>query len=123
MPKANSVNIEGRVSFEKTFDKMQSFSLSHSRSKKNKETGEWENIGYVNLDIKHFDMNNLVKNGDIIEIEGYFDVNNEYTDKNGNKISRPSIVATSIKKVNFPKEEKTEELKTEEPIDLSTIPF
>lgn len=123
MPKANSVNIEGRVSFEKTFDKMQAFSLSHSRSKKDKETGEWENIGYVNLDIKHFDMNNLVKNGDIIEIEGYFDVNNEYTDKNGNKISRPSIVATSIKKVNFPKEEKSEEPKTEEPIDLSTIPF
>ena len=123
MPKANSVNIEGRVSFEKTFDKMQGFNLSHSRSKKNKETGEWENIGYVNLDIKHFDMNNLVKNGDIVEIEGYFDVNNEYTDKNGNKISRPSIVATSIKKVNFPKEEKIEEPKTEEPIDLSTIPF
>lgn len=123
MPKANSVNIEGRVSFEKTFDKMQSFSLSHSRSKKNKETGEWENIGYANLDIKHFDMNNLVKNGDIVEIEGYFDINNEYTDKNGNKISKPSIIATSIKKVNFPKEEKTEEPKTEEPIDLSTIPF
>lgn len=123
MPKANSVNIEGRVSFEKTFDKMQSFSLSHSRSKKNKETGEWENIGYANLDIKHFDMNNLVKNGDIVEIEGYFDINNEYTDKNGNKISKPSIIATSIKKVNFSKEEKAEEPKTEEPIDLSTIPF
>ena len=59
----------------------------------------------------------------LVEIEGYFDVNNEYTDKNGNKISRPSIVATSIKKVNFPKEEKIEEPKTEEPIDLSTIPF
>ena len=96
MPKANSVNIEGRVSFEKTFDKMQSFSLSHSRSKKNKETGERENVGYIN---------------------------NEYTDKNGNKISKPSIIATSIKKVNFSKEEKTEEPKAEEPIDLSTIPF
>ena len=125
----NNIKIDGRVSFVKNFEKFQAFSLSQSRSKKNKETDEWEVAGYTNLDIKNFNMDNLVKDGDIIEIEGRFDINNEYTDKNGSKISKPVIIATSIKKVEPTKEDSSSEKdnssieeKSDE-FDLSEIPF
>ena len=125
----NNIKIDGRVNFVKNFEKLQFFSLSQSHSKKNKETNEWEVAGYTNLDIKNFNIDNLVKDGDIIEIEGRFDINNEYTDKNGSKISKQVIIATSMKKIEPIKkensssvEEKPIEEKSDE-IDLSEIPF
>ena len=126
----NNIKIDGRVNFVKNFEKLQSFSLSQSHSKKNKETNEWEVAGYTNLDIKNFNMDNLVKDGDIIEIEGRFDINNEYTDKNGSKISKPVIIATSIKKIEPAKKENISSLEDNSPtkeksdeFDLSEIPF
>jgi single-strand DNA-binding protein len=77
--------------------------INFTRPKKNPETGKWEGESFfINVDVfnkENYKIADIVaqtlRKGSLVYIEGRLR-NNEYTDKNGVKISRPVLVADVI---------------------------
>lgn len=85
--------------------------IDFSRRKKNPQTGEWEGDSFI-INVDAFNRENFkladhimtyLKKGSQVYVEGRLK-NNEYTDKNGVKVSRPVLIADIVEFLDRPGE-------------------